>query len=98
MQTLNETGKTAFVPLNPEKGKMSMGHMVELGWKTMEYSTHPGETILLVGKCTGMPNATSGGFAPQTAGVGQMKLEAPPRYSRKRQLGVRVCLPRWRDI
>ena len=39
-----------------------------------------------------MPRTTSGGFAPQTAGVGQMKLDAPPRYSSKRQPGVRVWL------
>ena len=40
----------------------------------------------------GMPETTSGGFAPQTTRVGQMKLEAPPRYSGKRQPGARVWL------
>ena len=39
-----------------------------------------------------LPETTSGGFAPHTAGVGQMKLEAPPRYSGKRQPGARVWL------
>ena len=65
----NEMGKMAFVPFNPEKGKMSMGRMVGSGWKSMGSSTPTGETILLVGKSTGMPDATSGGFAPQTTGV-----------------------------
>ena len=27
-----DMGKMAFVPLNTEKGKLSMGRMVELGW------------------------------------------------------------------
>ena len=34
--------------------------------------------------------ATLGGFVLQNARVGQMKLEAPPWYYGKRQLGVRV--------
>ena len=39
-----------------------------------------------------MPEVTLGGFAPEAVGVGQMKLEAPPQYSGKRQPGVRVWL------
>ena len=55
-----------------------MGHMVTSGWKSKDYLAPTEETISLVGKSMGVPEATSGGFAPQTAGVGQMKLEAPP--------------------
>ena len=43
-----------------------------------EAVTEVEEAVSLVGKSTGMLGTTSGGFAPQTAGVGQMKLEAPP--------------------
>ena len=60
-----------------EKGGLFMGSMVMSGWESKDYSTPVKETISLVGKSTGMPTATSGGFVPQTAGVGQMKLEAP---------------------
>ena len=75
-----------------EKGGLFMGSMVMSGWESKDYSTPVEETVSLVGKSTGMPIATSGGFVPQTAGVGQMKLEAPPRYSGKRQPGARVWL------
>ena len=34
------------------------------------YSAADEEMISLVGKSTGMPEVTSGGFAPQAAGVG----------------------------
>ena len=57
-----------------------------------DYSVPIKESVSLVGKSTGMPGTTSGGFAPQIAGVGQMKLEAPPQYSGKRQPGARVWL------
>ena len=70
-----------------EKGGLSMGPMVSLGWKLKDYSAPVEEFVSLVGKSTGMPEATSGGFVSQTAGVGQMKLEAPPQYSGKRQPG-----------
>ena len=61
-----------------EKGELSMGPMVTSGWKSKDYSGPVEESVSLVGKSMGMPVATSGGFAPQTTGVGQMKLEAPP--------------------
>ena len=54
----------------------------------MDYLPPAKETILLVGKSTGMPEATSGGFAPQTVGLGQMKLEAPPRYLARGNQGL----------
>ena len=69
-----------------------MGPMVTSGWQSKNYSIPVEESVSLVGKCTGMAGTTSGGFAPQTAGVGQMKLEAPPQYSGKRQPGARVWL------
>ena len=75
-----------------EKGELSMGPMVSSGWKSKDYSVPVEESVSLVGKSTGMPEATSGGFVPQTAGVGQMKLEAPPQYSGKRQPRARVWL------
>ena len=68
-----------------EKGELSMGPMVTSGWQSKDYSVLVEEFVSLVGKSTGMPGSTSGGFVPQTARVGQMKLEAPPRYSGKRQ-------------
>ena len=61
-----------------EKGELSMGPMVSSGWESKDYSVPVEESVSLVGKSTGMPEATSGGFAPQTVRVGQMKLEAPP--------------------
>ena len=63
-----------------ENGELSMGPMISSGWKSKDYSVLIEESVLLVGKSTGIPEATSGGFVPQTVGVGQMKLEAPPRY------------------
>ena len=75
-----------------EKGGLSMGPMISSGWKSKDYSVPVEESVSLVGKSTGIPETTSGGFAPHIVGVGQMKLEAPPRYSGKRQLGARVWL------
>ena len=82
----------ALVPPKEEKGELLMGPMVTSGWKSKEYSIPTEESVSLVGKTTEMPETASGGFAPQTVGVGQMKLEAPPRYSGKRQPGARVWL------
>ena len=39
-----------------------------------------------------MGGPSPGGFTPHTAGVGQMKLETPPRYSGKKQPSVRTWL------
>ena len=80
--------KTALVPPKEEKGELSMGPMVTCGEKSKDYSASTEESVSLVGKSTGMPATTSGGFAPHTVGVGQMKLEAPPQYSSKRQPGA----------
>ena len=81
----------AFVPQEKEqKGKLLMDPMVESSWKSKGFSVPIEETIALVGKSTSMPEVSSGGFAPQATEVGQMNLEAPPRYSGKRQLGFQV--------
>ena len=47
-----------------EKEGMSMGPMVTSEWKSKDYSGHAEETRPLVGKSTGVPEATSGGFVP----------------------------------
>ena len=85
-----DMGKTALMPQKEEKGGLSLGLMVTSGWESKDYSAPVEESVSLVGKSTGMPGTTSGGVAPHIAGVGQMKLEAPPQYSGKRQLGARV--------
>ena len=87
-----ELGKTALLPQKEVKGEPSLGPMVTSGWESKDDSSPVEESVLLVGKSMGMLEITSRGFIPQTAGVGQMKLEAPPRYSGKRQPGARVWL------
>ena len=69
--------KTALVPEKEEKGELSLGPMVMSGWKSKDYSALAEESVSLVGTSTVFPETISGGFAPHTAGVGQMKLEAP---------------------
>ena len=49
-----------------------------------------GEDVSLVDKPADVAMTFVGGFVPLTATGGQVKIEAPPRYSGKRQLGVRV--------
>ena len=85
-----DVGKTALAPEKEEKGELSLGPMVTSGWKSKDYSAPAEESVSLVGKSTVLPETTSGGFAPHTAGVSQMKLEAPPLYSGKRQPAARV--------
>ena len=65
-------------PIKKTKGKLSMDHMVESSWKSTNYLAPTKESISLVGKSMGMPSTISGGFAPHIAGVGQIKVEAPP--------------------
>ena len=83
-------GKTALMPQKEEKGKLSLDLMVTSGWKSKDYSAPTEESVSLVGKSTVFPETTLGGCTPHTAWVGQMKLEAPPRYLGKRQPGARV--------
>ena len=60
-----EGKKTAFMPPKEEqKGKLSMGPMVEVSWKSRDFSAPTEESISLVGKSMGTPSATSRGFAP----------------------------------
>ena len=83
-----DVGKMALMPPKAQKRELSMGPMVTWGWKSKDHLAPTEESVSLVGKSTGMPETTSGGFAPQTARVGQMKLKAPLRYSDKRQPGA----------
>ena len=92
MGALKTWQKTALVPEKEEKGELSLGPMVTSGWKSKDYSAPAEESVSLVGKSMVLPETTSGGYAPHTAGVAQMKLEAPPQYSGKRQPGARVWL------
>ena len=52
-----------------QKVKLVMDPMLQTLWKSKEYSTPTKESVSLVGKSTGMPGTTSGGFTPQTTGV-----------------------------
>ena len=71
--------KMVFAPKKIEpKGKLLMDPLVESSWKLKDYSSLTEESILLVGKFMGMLEITLVGFAPQVAGVGQMKLESLP--------------------
>ena len=89
---IEDLGKTALVPEKEEKGELSLGPMVTSRWKSKDYSAPAEESVSLVEKSTVLPETTSGGFAPRTVGVGQMKLEVPPQYSGKRQPRARVWL------
>ena len=63
-ESIDDVGKTALVTPKAEKGELSMGPMVMSGWKSKDYSAPIVESVLLVEKSTGMPETTSGGFAP----------------------------------
>ena len=60
-----DVGKMALIPPKSEKGELPMGLMVTSGWKSKDYLAPAEESVPLVGKSTGMPETTSGGFAPQ---------------------------------
>ena len=51
-----------------------------------------GEDVSLVDKPIDMATTSIGGSTPLTTAGGQVKIEAPPRYSGKRQPSVRICL------
>ena len=51
-----------------------------------------GEDVSLVDKPANMATTSTGGSAPLTASGGQVKIEAPPRYSGKRQPSVCIWL------
>ena len=87
-----EVKEIAFAPPKIKKRRLSMDPVVDSSRKSTDYSAPTEESISLVGKSIGMSSATSRGFTPQTVGVGQMKLEAPPQYSGRRQPRVRIWL------
>ena len=51
-----------------------------------------GDDISLVDKPIDVATTSVGGSAPSTIASGQVKIETPSRYSRKRQLGICVWL------
>ena len=73
-------------------GDFILDPMVAKGAVPQDYSASVSDTVSLVGKEPMMGGPSPGGFMPHTAGVGQMKLEAPPRYSGKKQPSVRTWL------
>ena len=78
---------------NEEKGGVFIGDpMVTQRMAPLDYSESVSDTVSLVGKGPTMTGPVSGGSTPHAAGVGQMKLEAPPRYSGKKQPSVRTWL------
>ena len=52
-----------------EKGALTMGPMISSAWKSKDYSVPIEESVLLVGKSTGMPETTSGGLHPKLLGL-----------------------------
>ena len=56
----------------------------------LDYSASVSDTISLVGKGSMMAGPSPGDFMPQTTRVDQMKLEAPPMYSGKKQPSVQT--------
>ena len=86
------------MPQKGEKGELSMSPMLTSGEKSKDYSVPVEESVSLVGKSMGMPETTSGGFAPQTTRVGQMKLEGHHDTPAKGNQGHEFGSPRWRDI
>ena len=52
-----------------EKGELSMGPMISLGWKSKDYSVPVEESVSLVGKSTGMVEATLGVSHPRLLGL-----------------------------
>ena len=58
----------------------------------LDYSESVSDTVSSVGKGPVMAGPSLGASVPYAARVGQMKLEAPPRYSGKKQLSVQTWL------
>ena len=76
-----------------EKGRdFILDPMVTKRSTPQDYLASASDMVSLVGKESMMGGPSLGGFTPHTTGVGQMKLEAPPRYSRKKQPSVRTWL------
>ena len=76
-----------------EKGEdFILDPMVTKGSTPQDYSASVSDTVSLVGKESMMGGPSPRGFMSHTVGVGQMKLEAPPRYSGKKQPSVQTWL------
>ena len=89
-----EFGKpeTSAGPKGEKGGDFILDPMTSKMSAPVDYSATASDTVSLVGKGPVMSGPSPGGYMPQTAGVGQMKLEAPPRYSGKKQPSVRTWL------
>ena len=87
-----EKPETSAGPKGEKGGDFILDPMTSKLSAPVDYSATTSDTVSLVGKGPVMSGPSPGGFIPQTAGVGQMKLEAPPRYSGKKQPSVRTWL------
>ena len=87
-----EKPETSAGPKEEKGGDFILDPMTSKMSAPMEYLDTTSDTMFLVCKGLGMSGPSLGGFIPQTSGVGQMKLEAPPRYSGKKQPSVRTWL------
>ena len=82
------TGKATAV----EKGKF-LDPMVGSPPPYMDFTASVSEEdVSLVDRPVDVAMNSTGGSAPLTVVGGQVKIEAPPTYSRKRQLSVRIWL------
>lgn len=64
--------------IKKEKGKFILDHMVRIVSPYVDYTASLGENISLVRKSLGSISRGSTALVPLTAGISQMKLEAPP--------------------
>ena len=87
-----EKPETSARPKGEKGGDFILDSMTSKLSAPVDYSATTSDTVSLVGKGPVMSGPSPGGFTPQAAGVGQMKLEAPPRYSGKKQPSVRTWL------
>ena len=75
------------------KGKFILDPMVGSTPPYVDFTASwSGDDISLVDKPIDVATTFAGGSTPLIAAGGQVKIEAPPRYSRKRQPGVCVSL------
>ena len=64
-----EMSKMSLAPQKEEKGKLSLDPMVTSGWESKDYSAPVEESVLMVGKSTGMPGTTLGGVCSAWVGL-----------------------------
>ncbi|MCG8322980.1 MAG: hypothetical protein MI921_25995 [Cytophagales bacterium] len=77
---------------NKNRRKFLVDLTVGLSPPHLDYSTTMIDDIPFVAKSTRIPWPALGSSAPQNNRVGQMRLEAPPIYARKRQPNAQVWL------